>query len=87
MPASKSKPGSAPSHYTFRNREGQTMQLRGDLTMEDLVRMGYGAIRLVQPEKPIAPHEWRADPIPPLCESSDSTTSRMPAITNDLPGG
>lgn len=56
--------GDPPSYYTFRNREGQTIQLRGDLTMEDLVRMGYTDIRLVAPEKPLAPHEWRADPIP-----------------------
>ena len=33
--------------------------------MEDLIRMGYTDIRLVQPEKPIAPHEWRANPISP----------------------
>jgi hypothetical protein len=51
----------SPSYYTFRNRDGQTFQLRGDLTMEDLVRMGYGDIRLVQPETPLKPHEWRAD--------------------------
>jgi len=55
----------SPSYYTFRNRDEQTFQLRGDLTMEDLVRMGYGDIRLVHPEKPLAPHEWRADPISP----------------------
>ena len=55
----------SPSYYTFRNKDGQTIQLRGDLTMEDLVRMGYTDIRLVQPEKPLAPHEWRADPISP----------------------
>jgi hypothetical protein len=53
----------SPSYYTFRNKEGQTFQLRGDLTIEDLIRMGYNDIRLVQPEKPLAPHEWRADPI------------------------
>ena len=52
----------SPSYYTFRNRDGQTFQLRGDLTMEDLVRMGYGDIRLVQPETPLKPHEWRCDP-------------------------
>jgi len=55
----------SPSYYTFHNRDGQTIQLRGDLTMEDLIRMGYTDIRLVQPEKPLAPHEWRADPISP----------------------
>jgi hypothetical protein len=47
----------SPSYYTFRNRDGQTIQLRGDLTMEDLIRMGYTDIRLVKPEKPLAPHE------------------------------
>lgn len=53
----------SPSYYTFRNRDGQTFQLRGDLTMEDLVRMGYGDIRLVQPETPLNPHEWRCCPL------------------------
>ena len=52
------------AYYTFRNRDGQTFQLRGDLTMEDLVRMGYTDIRLVSPETPIPPHTWRADSIP-----------------------
>lgn len=47
--------------YTFRNRDGQTIQLRGDLTMEDLVRMGYTDIKLAKPETPLKPHEWRAD--------------------------
>jgi hypothetical protein len=50
------------TYYTFKNREGQTIQLRGDLTMEDLVRMGYQEIRLVDPDKPLKPHEWRAEP-------------------------
>jgi hypothetical protein len=54
----------SPSYYTFRNRDGQTFQLRGDLTMEDLVRMGYGDIRLVQPETPLKPREWRCDQPP-----------------------
>jgi hypothetical protein len=62
----------SPSYYTFRNRDGQTVQLRGDLTMEDLIRMGYTDIRLVQPEKPLAPHEWRADPI-----SSENTKDHL----------
>lgn len=51
----------SPPYYTFRNRDGQTIQLRGDLTMEDLVRMGYSDIRLAKPETPLKPHEWRAD--------------------------
>ena len=58
-----SRPTCSPSYYTFRNREGQTFQLRGDLTMEDLLRMGYTDIRLVMPEAPIKPYEWRADPL------------------------
>lgn len=36
----------SPSYYTFRNRDGQAIQLRGDLTMEDLVRMGYSDLQL-----------------------------------------
>jgi hypothetical protein len=52
----------SPSYYTFRNRDGQTIQLRGDLTMEDLVRMGYTNIGLAKPETPLKPHEWRAAP-------------------------
>ena len=70
----------SPSYYTFRNREGQTIQLRGDLTMEDLVRMGYTDIRLAKPETPLKPNEWRADSIPenvkvhtPLPTTSDET--------------
>ena len=60
-----SRPAScSPSYYTFRNRDGQTIQLRGDLTMEDLVRMGYTDIRLAKPETPLKPNEWRADSIP-----------------------
>ena len=51
----------SPSYYTFRTRDGQTIQLRGDLTMEDLVRMGFTDIRLAKPETPLKPHEWRAD--------------------------
>jgi hypothetical protein len=51
----------SPSYYTFRNKDGQTIQLRGDLTMEDLVRMGYTNIGLSKPETPLKPHEWRAD--------------------------
>ena len=31
--------------------------------MEDLIRMGYTDIRLVMPETPMKPHEWRADPL------------------------
>ena len=53
----------SPSYYTFRNMDGQTIQLRGDLTVEDLVRIGYRDIRLVHPETPLKPHEWRADSI------------------------
>jgi hypothetical protein len=67
------------SYYTFRNREGQTIQLRGDLTMEDLVRMGYTDIRLVQPERTLAPHEWRADPI-----SSQNAATHAPGA-NEKP--
>ena len=47
------------TYYTFRNREGQTIQLRGDLTMEDLIRMGWGDFRLVAPDAPLPPHVWR----------------------------
>jgi hypothetical protein len=67
----------SPSYFTFRNKDGQTIQLRGDLTMEDLIRMGYPDIRLVQPEKPLAPHEWRADPIS-LENVQDHTTPTDP---------
>jgi hypothetical protein len=66
----------SPSYYTFRNRDEQTFQLRGDLTMEDLVRMGYGDIRLVHPETPLKPHEWRCDPPPNPISYTVSTSSR-----------
>lgn len=71
----------SPSYFTFRNKDGQTIQLRGDLTMEDLIRMRYTDIRLTKPEKPLAPHEWRADPI-----SSENTNSATTSqhITQNL---
>lgn len=49
------------SYFTFRNREGQTIQLRGNMTMEDLVRGGWTDIRLVRPETPIGEHDWRCE--------------------------
>ena len=55
----------APLYHTFRDRDGRKIQLRGDLTMEDLLRMGYRDIRLVKPEEPMNPHEWRCDPEAP----------------------
>ncbi len=57
----KDDPSSAKRYYTFRNREGQSIHLRGDMTIEDLIRAGYTDINLVNPERPIAPHEWRCD--------------------------
>lgn len=51
----------AVSRYTFRNRDGQAMRLRGDLTLEDLVRMGFSNFRLVNPSDPIPPGAWRSD--------------------------
>jgi hypothetical protein len=62
--AGSNPPACSPSYYTFRNRDGQTIQLRGDLTMEDLVRMGYNDIRLAKPETPLKPNEWRTDSLP-----------------------
>jgi hypothetical protein len=59
--ARRSAAACSPSYYTFRNLDGQTIQLRGDLTMEDLVRMGYTDIKLAKPETTLKPHEWRAD--------------------------
>lgn len=53
-----------PAYYTFRNREGQTVQLRGDLTMEDMIRMGYTDFGFAEPETPIKPNEWRCDSSP-----------------------
>lgn len=57
----KSAKNARQTYYTFRNRDGQTIQLRGDLTMEDMVRMGWTDIRLVKPDAPLPPHVWRAD--------------------------
>lgn len=45
-------------------------------TQEDLVRMGYGDIRLVHPETPLKPHEWRCDPPPNPISYTVSTSSR-----------
>ena len=87
--AGSSRTTCSPSYYTFRNKDGQTIQLRGDLTMEDLVRMGYRDIRLVQPETPLKPHEWRADSSPenanvdlPDTAAQDSASkSNNPAVS------
>lgn len=54
-------PACSPSYYTFRNSEGREIQLRGDLTMEDMVRMGWTNIRLVKPETPLTRDDWRCD--------------------------
>lgn len=48
-------------HYTFRDRYDRKMELRGDLTMDDLIRVGYQDIGLVEPEKPLGLHEWRCE--------------------------
>lgn len=48
-------------YYQFKNRDGKIMELRGDLTIEDLIRMGFDDFKLVSPEKPLAPNEWRAE--------------------------
>ena len=47
------------NHHTFTDKHGSTMQLRGDLTIEDLVRMGFNDIHLVHPDTPLKENEWR----------------------------
>lgn len=56
------------TYYNFSDMNGNTIELRGDLTMEDLVRMGYTEIRLVPPDKPLEPHQWRCDSLPNVQE-------------------
>lgn len=46
-------------YYTFNNREGQKVELRGDLTIEDMVRMGWSDFRIVRPDTPIGENQWR----------------------------
>jgi hypothetical protein len=48
-------------YYTFTNSRGEKVQLRGDLTMEDLIRMGWTDFGLVKPDAPLPPHVYRHD--------------------------
>lgn len=50
-----------PTYYTLRNKDGAEIQLRGDLTIEDMLRMGWTDFRLVDPNTPLKENEWRAD--------------------------
>jgi len=45
--------------YTFRNREGQTIQVKGSATIEDLVRAGVKRIGLAKPDDPMESDKWR----------------------------
>ena len=60
-----------PSHYTFHNQYGQTFQLRSDLTVDDLAKMGYRDIRLVTTESPLKSFEWRLNPMYKSPENND----------------
>ena len=63
-----------PTYYTLRNKDGAEIQLRGDLTIEDMVRMGWTDFRLVEPNAPLKENEWRADPPEIAKKISEETT-------------
>jgi hypothetical protein len=46
-------------YYTFTNNQGNKVELRGDLTIEDLIRMGWTDFGLVNPETPLPDHVYR----------------------------
>ena len=48
------------NYIKFEDRHGNTVELRGDLTLEDLRRMGWESVSLVAPEKGIPEGVWRA---------------------------
>jgi hypothetical protein len=56
------------THHTFTDKHGNIMQLRGDLTIEDLVRMGVSDIRLAEPGTPLKENEW-------VCRNAIDTTT------------
>lgn len=47
------------STYVFRNKEGVELDIPGNATIEDLVKMGFRRIRLRKPEEPLEENEWR----------------------------
>lgn len=49
------------TYHTFKNNEGDEIQLRGDLTIEDLTRMGWSDFRLVKPDEPMKGGDWRCE--------------------------
>ena len=51
-----------PFYHTFHDKHGNAIELRGDLTLEDLIRMGYTDFNLVRPETPMKENEWRHRP-------------------------
>ena len=80
------------NYHTFTNSEGQTIELHSDLTMEDMIRMGWTEIRLMLPDEPLAPHEWGCEakeqggkltqthvpPLPPLTNLLNNTMPILP---------
>ena len=45
--------------YTFTDKDGKTITLEGDTTMEELIEMGFTNIGIVKPEEPMKPNEYR----------------------------
>jgi hypothetical protein len=46
--------------YPFRNKNGEVIHLRGDLTMEELIKMGFQDFGFAKPDDPILNNEWRS---------------------------
>jgi hypothetical protein len=49
-------------YYTFKNKDGESIELRGDLSIEDLLRMGWTDFRIVPPGQPLKEGQWVCDP-------------------------
>ena len=48
------------TYYSFKNKDNKKIQLRGDLTIGDLLRMGFSNIGLVAKNAPYKKGEFRS---------------------------
>lgn len=49
------------NEYKFVNKDGKEIVLNGSFSFEDLVKMGFNSIRLVDPKIPISKNEFRCE--------------------------
>ena len=45
----------------FRNKKGEVMVLPNNLTLKQLVIMGFSNFNIVNPKKPLRKNEWRSE--------------------------